>query len=609
MRIVPKDPAAVASSKTGSGRHVDAALLLAVLASGVAAMADLEIARFVAVAGSVSAAVALVRTRLIAGRVSLRGATSEPTTATPAMSEIEERALFLAMASHEIRTPLVGILGMADLLAATPLSPEQTAYVRAVRASGLSLIGLVDGYLQMTRQDAGRGTLTPAPTPLEAVVEDVVELLAPAAEAKGLELATSVAPELPTRVLVDPVLLRQVLTNLAGNAVKYTDDGGVAIEVEKGEKGILFRVRDTGIGIDPADAERIFREFERAEASERDGREGTGLGLAIARDIVARMGGEIALRSRPGEGSIFSFDLALPAVETRSEDPTPLAGFRIGFVSAGVVEPPLLARRLRALGADCLAAHTPDMLAEAPPLDLLVIDHRAGHDASAVLTRLHDLRRERPPAVCLVAPTRRADLPRLRAAGFSGHLVKPVRAASLARVLAALVEAPFALDGSDEAVSVRSDAAPIPAAAAQPEPTGAPTRVLLVDDNEINTLLGRAVLEHLGHAVTTVCDGAAALEAVEAANAAGRPYAAVLMDLHMPGLDGFSAIRALRAAEPTDGPRPLVVALTADGTPAAAARAAEAGADATMIKPIDRTRLAELLAAARPYDGETLRSA
>ena len=608
MRIVPKDPAAAPPSRTGGRRHVDAALLLAVLASGVAAMADLELARFVAVAGSVSAAVALVRTRLTTGRDDARGGSTGPTS-LPAMSEIEERALFLAMASHEIRTPLVGILGMADLLAATPLTPEQTAYVRAVRASGLSLIGLVDGYLQMTRQDAGRGTLTPAPTPLEAVVEDVVELLAPAAEAKGLELATSVASELPTRVLVDPVLLRQVLTNLAGNAVKYTDDGGVAIEVEKGERGILFHVRDTGIGIDPADAERIFREFERAEASDRDGREGTGLGLAIARDIVARMGGEITLRSRPKEGSVFSFDLALPAVETRGEERSPLSGFRIGFVSSGVVEPPLLARRLRTLGAECLAAHTPDMLAEAPPLDLLVVDHRTGHDASTVLARLHDLRRERPPAVCLVAPTRRSDLPRLRAAGFSGHLVKPVRAASLARVLAALVEAPFALDGSDEALAARTDTDPIPATAPQTAPIDAATRVLLVDDNEINTLLGRAVLEHLGHAVTTVGDGAAALEAVETANAAGRPFAVVLMDLHMPGLDGFSAIRALRAAEPTDGPRPLVVALTADGTPAAAARAAEAGADATMIKPIDRTRLADLLAATRPHASETLRSA
>ena len=591
MRIDPKDSSA--APEKGLRRHVDSVVLLAVLASGVAAMADLELARFVAVAGSVSVAVSLVRARITIARPrnSAKSADGRPAVE---MSEIEERALFLAMASHEIRTPLVGILGMSDLLAATPLSPEQTAYVRAVRASGLSLIGLVDGYLQMTRQDAGRGTLTPAPTPLEVVVEDVVELLAPAAEAKGLELASTVDPGLPARVLVDPVLLRQVLTNLAGNAVKYTDRGGVAIEVEPGEKGIRFRVRDTGIGIDPADAERIFREFERAEAAEADGREGTGLGLAIARDIVARMGGEIALSSRPGEGSVFAFDLALPAVETREAEARPLAGFRIGFVSAGAIEAPLLAARLRSLGADCLAATEPEDLAEAPPLDLLLVDHRAGHDAAEILDRLHDLRLERPPAVCLVAPTRRSDLPRLRTAGFSGHLVKPVRAASLARVLAALVEAPFALDGAEETAT---DVVATPTASPAPrEASGPSSRVLLVDDNEINTLLGRAVLEHLGHTVSTVHDGAEALAAVDAARADGAPFAAVLMDLHMPGLDGFSAIRALRAAEPTDGPRPVIVALTADATPAAAARASEAGADATMIKPIDRARLADLLA-------------
>lgn len=592
MRIEPKDSAPAPAK--GLRRHVDAVVLLAVLASGVAAMADLELARFVAVAGTVSVAVSIVRARITVSRARTpaKSADGRP---SGEMSEIEERALFLAMASHEIRTPLVGILGMADLLAATPLSPEQTAYVRAVRASGLSLIGLVDGYLQMTRQDAGRGTLTPAPTPLEAVVEDVVELLAPAAEAKGLELASAVEPGLPTRVLVDPVLLRQVLTNLAGNAVKYTDRGGVAIEVEPGEKGIRFRVRDTGIGIDPADAERIFREFERAETAETDGREGTGLGLAIARDIVARMGGEIALTSRPGEGSVFAFDLALPAVETREIEPRPLAGFRIGFVSAGAIEAPLLAARLRALGAECLAAATARDLTEAPPLDLLLVDHRADHDAAEILDRLHDLRRERPPAVCLVAPTRRSDLPRLRAAGFSGHLVKPVRAASLARVLAALVEAPFALDGAEE-----RSADDVATPTAGPETACPASRVLLVDDNEINTLLGCAVLEHLGHSVIAVHDGAEALAAVDAAREAGTPFAAVLMDLHMPGLDGFSAIRALRAAEPVDGPRPVIVALTADATPAAAARASEAGADATMIKPIDRARLADLLADVEP---------
>ena len=565
-------------------RRRDGVVVLVALVSGIAAMADLELARFVAVIGSMSVAIGLIRTRIATRSSSADRPDATDAATGPATREIEERALFLAMASHEIRTPLVGILGMADLLAATPLSGEQTAYVRAVRASGLSLIGLVDGYLQMTSRDAGHGTLTPAPTALETIVEDVIELLAPAAEAKGLELASCVAPGLPARVMVDPVLLRQILTNLAGNAVKYTEHGGVAIEVERGRSGILFRVRDTGIGIDPADAERIFGEFERAAPAGSDAPEGTGLGLAIARATVARMGGEIRLDSRPGAGSTFSFEIALPPVDGPPVEAATLVGLRVALVSDGVVEPPLLLRRLHAHGAEALGFPVPEGLGDAPPLDVLLIDHRSDHDAGAVLERLRALRVDLPPLICLLSPTLRGDLPRLRAAGFTGHLVKPVRSASLVRVVAALAE---------------PGAPPMEEAEPAPGEDDEGLRVLLVDDNEINALLGRAVLEHLGHRVASAPDGTAALEALTAARDAGRPFDAVLMDLHMPGLDGFATIRALRADEPDDATAALVIALTADGTPAAADRALASGADACMVKPIDRNRLADLLAAPR----------
>jgi len=566
-------------------RRADGVLLVVALISGVAAMADLEAARFVAMLGTVSFSITVIRNRIQASRPP-RATPAAASAAPEKQSELEERTLFLAMASHEIRTPLVGILGMADLLATTPLSAEQTAYLRAVRTSGLSLLDLVDGYLEMTRQDAGRGTFTPAPTSLEAIVEDVVELLAPPSEAKGLELASCVAPGLPARVMVDPVLLRQVLTNLAGNAVKYTERGGVAIEVERGRDGIAFRIRDTGIGIDPADAERIFEEFERIEHEGRETPAGTGLGLAIARSIVARMGGEIRLESCPGVGSVFSFELSLPAIGGARAPTSPLSGLRVALLSDGEIEPPLLLRRLHALGAEALLVSAPEALADEPPLDVVLVDHRPGFDAGDCLARLRDLPIDQPQAVVLIAPTRRADLPRLRALGFAGHLVKPVRAASLARVVAALAEAPPA----DTAEDSRETSADAPAA----------LRVLLVDDNEINALLGRAVLEHLGHEVILATDGAAALAALDEARAAGRPFAAVLMDLHMPGLDGFATIRALRAAEPAEARPTLVVALTADGTPAAAERARSSGADATMVKPIDRARLAELMKRAMP---------
>lgn len=598
MSIESERAAAVSPTTEGREslwRRADGALLFVALISGVAAMADLEAARFVAMLGTVSFSITVIRNRIQATRPT-RADTATAAAAPEKQTEIEERALFLAMASHEIRTPLVGILGMADLLAATSLSPEQTAYLRAVRTSGLSLLDLVDGYLEMTRQDAGRGTLTPAPTSLEAIVEDVVELLAPPSEAKGLELASCVAPGLPARVMVDPVLLRQVLTNLAGNAVKYTEHGGVAIEVERGRDGIAFRVRDTGIGIDPADAERIFREFERIEHEGHDAPAGTGLGLAIASSIVARMGGEIRLESSPGIGSTFSFELVLPAIGAAQPAASPLAGLRVALLSDGEVEPPLLLRRLHALGAEALLVPSPEALIDQPSLDVVLIDHRPGFDAGAVLVRLRDLAIVQPQAVVLIAPTRRADLPRLRAEGFAGHLVKPVRAASLARVVAALAEAPPVDDLAATLLEIEDSRETSASGSAA---LGAALPVLLVDDNEINALLGRAVLEHLGHEVTHAADGVTALEAMAEARAAGRSFAAVLMDLHMPGLDGFSTIRALRAAEPAVGPRALVIAVTADATPAAAERARASGADAIMVKPIDRARLAELMVRAR----------
>ena len=491
----------------------------------------------------------------------------------------------LATAAHEIRTPLHGIVGMADLLADTALSPEQAAYVRAVRTSGSALLGLVDDVLDLARFEAGRLAVAPEPVDLETLVEDVVELMAPRAHGKGLELASIVAPGLPARVEADPILLRQVLINLAGNAVKYTVAGGIALEVEPADGveaagRIAFRIRDTGVGIAARDAERIFSEFERAAPEDPTRGGGTGLGLAIARSIVARLGGELRLASRLGEGSVFSFDLRLPPVEGGRAGARPLLGRRVALVSGGAVEPPLLVRRLHALGAEAVQVDDPEALDPAEAFDVVLVD---GDDRAAAT--LAALRRHAPaagPAVVLVTPTDRARLADLRRAGFAAHLVKPVRATSLARVVTAL--------GTGEAL----DEAPSGTIAAAPRPTGG-LDLLLADDNEINALLGRALVENLGHRVTVVGDGAAAVEAVRDAEARGRPFDGVLMDLHMPGMDGFAAIRALRLAELGDVRRLGIVALTADGTAAAAARARTSGADATLVKPIERDRLAAVL--------------
>lgn len=584
------DPAVVSPTKLPSQvsrrRRIafEAPALLAIGLLVVAAIADPELARDIVAIGGVIAALAVIVHRLRPIR------TDATTPAVDGGSDAEARGRFLTHAAHELRTPLTGILGLADLLAETTLSAEQTSYVRALRGSGSALLRLVDGYLDLSRLEAGHVEPTPVATSLEAVVEDVVELLAPSCQAKGLEIAGHVAPALGGTVAVDPLLLRQVLINLAGNAVKFTETGGVAVEVERataaGETAVTFRVRDTGVGIAPEAVSRIFDAWERVEDEPSARAGGTGLGLAIARGIVERMGGRIEVTSRPGEGSIFAFRLDLPVVAPAPTPARPLRGRRIAVVSTAGIEPPLLVRRLHALGAEAWLVRAVAELSSSESFDAVLIDRFGETEAIADLAAVRT-RGIAAPAVVLIPPGARAELPALRDAGFAAHLVRPVRPASLARVVA------LATGGATETAGASPARAVFPAA-----------DVLLVDDNEINALLGRAALEHAGHRVVVEHDGEAGLAAIEAARAAGRPFAAVLMDLHMPGLDGFAAIRALRAAEPTAGPRARVIALTADTTETAAIAATAAGADATMVKPIDRDRLDRLLAAApRPSPG------
>ncbi len=507
------------------------------------------------------------------------GRADAPSGDAPPESAVAAR---IAAAAHELRTPLNGILGFTDLLASTALTPEQTAYVAAIRRSGAALLGLVDDMLDLGRLEAGRSAHPPEAVALGPLLEDVAELLAPRAHAAGLELAVSVAPSLPASVAADPALLRQILVNLGGNAVKYTQSGGVALEVEPADAGrIRFRVRDTGIGIAPADADRIFAAFERVD-DDASARDGAGLGLAIARTAVERLGGRIVLTSRLGEGSVFSFDLVLPPLAP--PDPArPLAGHRVLLLGDGRVEPAVLIRRLHGLGADPTMASRAGDLDAAEPFDVVVVDHAATDDAAARLAEAR-ARFVRPfRAVVLLRPLGRPALPALRAAGFDGHLITPIRTASLVHTI--LGEA---VEPATPATAVSSAGVGVPADGV--------LDVLLVDDNEINALLGRALVEHLGHRIRIAGDGPAAIAATIAAVEAARPFDVVLMDLHMPGMDGFATIGEVARIGDEAGRRPVIVAVTADATSAAAERAIAAGADAVLTKPIDRARLAAVLA-------------
>lgn len=554
------------------------------------------------------------------------------------------KSRFLAVVSHEIRTPLNGILGMTALMQKTTLSAEQRTYARAIETSGEALLTLIEDLLDFSKIEAGRLTLQTEPTSLAAIVEDLVELMAPRAEMKGIELAAYIDPRLDRLVLADPIRVRQVLFNLAGNGIKFTAEGGVAIELqvadeEEGAVGVSFLVRDTGIGIAETDQQRIFGEFEQADPGPARAHGGTGLGLAIARELTRLMGSDIRLVSAPGEGASFSFTLRFPLAEAAGQPGSPIsapavptelegntesqpsgnavgaraafallaasfaakdsapaptsvppadrrfAGRRILVVSHALIEGPFLIRRLFDAGADVTLATQKDIEQEVVGSwqpDAVLIDAAAG-DPLAVIERIRAF--SATPVGILITAAERPMLPELQAAGYGAYLVKPVRARSLSNVIETLL-------GHGQFAAA---AEPV---LAEPLPPAHRLSVLLCDDNEINLLLGRALVERAGHAVTLGADGQKALTATATMLSSGGSFDVVLMDLHMPEMDGIEAARRMRAMiADRGGHQPVIAALTADALPETRARCEDGLFDAWLSKPLRPADLEALLEA------------
>ena len=519
--------------------------------------------------------------RDITARVATERALESAREEAEAASRAKSR--FLAVVSHEVRTPLNGILGMTHLMLETPLSQEQQTYARAVKSSGDALLGLIEEILDFSKIEAGRIDLVDAPFDLGELVTDVVELLAPRAQAKGIEIAAYFGKNLPLVVSGDAARLRQVLLNLAGNAVKFTDHGGVAVEGENAGNTIRFWVRDTGPGIDSAAQARIFEEFEQGDGTLARRHGGTGLGLAIASRIVERMGGEIALSSAIEGGALFRFSIALPEVESLERTQPDFSGADVLLLSPSPVVGPLLAKQLDQWGARVSIAETreiAEMLIAERHWTHCVIDRALGHEMTLALYEL--AKRNAEHCHVLLTPAERRELPSLQSAGLASYLVKPVRSASLA--------ARFTDPGASIAAEQKAELEEL-------SPARRTLSVLVAEDNDINALLVQALLARMGHLVTVVADGAVAVNAVASAHTMNAPYDLVLMDLHLPGMDGLEATRRIRALGDAAGRIPII-ALTANAFEEDRAACLAAGMSGFVVKPVDRQRLETAIASA-----------
>ena len=495
------------------------------------------------------------------------------------------KSSFLASMSHEIRTPMNGVIGMTTMLLETKLSSVQREYIDVIRASGDSLLTIINDILDFSKIDAGKLELDLQPFDLHNCIEDALELVAPQAYAKGLQLSYYLENRLPTAVMSDITRVRQILFNLLSNAIKFTERGDVVVSassaaVEPGLYELTFAVRDTGIGIPRERLNRLFQSFSQVDASTTRKYGGTGLGLVISKRLAELLGGRIWVESEPGKGSTFSFTIRArehlplpawgPAPPELTVDPH-LEGRTILVVSAHAGNRVSMRSQAQRWGLVVQEAGSPDearaLLSTGTTIDVALVDaDLPGGEAAALALELTKANATRPvPIIALVSPRGSEES---LAPGFVASITKPIKGS---RFYDALLNA-----------VVKSTAAPMvpEAKAGEKLADRHPLRVLVAEDNGVNQKVALAMLRHLGYRADLAADGVEAVESVRRV-----PYDVVLMDLQMPELDGIGATRQIRA-EHAEGRRPRIVALTANAFEEDREACLAAGMDDYVSKPL-----------------------